>query len=449
MKKVLLWMFAAILICGLNMFSSCVGSDNPVSPVNPTSNLSSKLIGKWVNVEFDGQPVLTSDKSVVTFVSSTKATISESKTDFTETNVKWSVRRECNVKISGNKVTLTGHPEGNSSITLQDEYIITSITSTEIVCKYTHTTFRDGQAQGTFTVKKARLKKIKTDYRQDVIGTWEGQTSEGLTIRWDIKADGTYVYSRKTDGGDWETMKDLFNEYFADGYLFCARWKNAGDGKGEQRQWWEIESIQNGVMKWKSLGQTADGSTLIITAEMTRKEIDPAEHGQLLEVYDVQGSAGKARLTVDGKVLFVTDVFVGKNGLGKTGEGDGKTPIGTLHPLTAFGVKPNPGTTMPYIDVKPTTYACDENCEYYNQIIDIFETKHDCKGEEMYSYQPQYNYGIATDFNKECIYPNGSAIFIHVKGTKTYTGGCIAFDEDRMVEILKNCDMSLVITVKE
>ena len=169
----------------------------------------------------------------------------------------------------------------------------------------------------------------------------------------------------------------------------------------------------------------------------------------MLEVYDVQGSAGKARLTVDGKVLFVTDVFVGKNGLGKTGEGDGKTPIGTLRPQTAFGIKPNPGTTMPYIDVKPTTYACDEDCEYYNKIIDTAETKHECKGEEMYSYQPQYNYGIATDFNKECIYPNGSAVFIHVKGSKPYTGGCISFDEDRMVEILKNCDMSLVIKIRE
>ena len=169
----------------------------------------------------------------------------------------------------------------------------------------------------------------------------------------------------------------------------------------------------------------------------------------MLEIYNVQGSAGKARLTVDGKVLFTTDVYVGKNGLGKTGEGDGKTPLGTLHPLSAFGIKPNPGTTMPYIDVKPTTYACDENCEYYNKIIDTAETHHECKGEEMYSYQPQYNYGIATDFNKACVYPKGSAIFIHVKGTKTYTGGCIAFDEDCMVEILKNCDMSLVITVKE
>ena len=169
----------------------------------------------------------------------------------------------------------------------------------------------------------------------------------------------------------------------------------------------------------------------------------------MLEVYDVVGSAGKARLTVDGKVLFVTDVYVGKNGLGKTGEGDGKTPVGTLHPLSAFGIKPNPGTTMPYIDVTPSIYACDDSCEYYNQIIDTAAVHHKCGGEEMYSYQPQYNYGIATDFNKECIYPKGSAIFIHVKGSKPYTGGCISFDEDRMVEILRNCDMSLVIKVIE
>ena len=174
-----------------------------------------------------------------------------------------------------------------------------------------------------------------------------------------------------------------------------------------------------------------------------------AEKGQLLEVYDVQGSAAKARLTVDGKVLFVTDVIIGKNGIGKTGEGDAKTPTGTLRPLSAFGIKPNPGTKMPYIDITPSTFACDEDCEYYNRIIDTAVVHHPCHGEEMYSYQPHYNYGIATDFNKECVYPNGSAIFIHVKGPKPYTGGCIAFDEDKMVEILLNCDMSLIITVKE
>ena len=91
-----------------------------------------------------------------------------------------------------------------------------------------------------------------------------------LNVRWEIKDDGTYVYSRKVGDGDWETMVDLFNEYFADGYLFCARWKNADDGMGERRQWWEIESIQNGVMKWKALNQNADGGTYAETAELKR-----------------------------------------------------------------------------------------------------------------------------------------------------------------------------------
>ena len=187
----------------------------------------------------------------------------------------------------------------------------------------------------------------------------------------------------------------------------------------------------NKVLSWVMAAALTSGLNVAMASCSSNDDNSATtKRGQLLEVYDVQGSEGKARLTVDGKVLFVTDVYVGKNGLGKTGEGDGKTPVGILHPLSAFGIKPNPGTKMPYIDVKPTTFACDED-------------------EEMYAYQPQYNYGIATDFNKECIYPNGSAIFIHVKGSKPYTGGCISFDEDRMIEILKNCDMSLVIDIKE
>ncbi|MBO7107189.1 MAG: hypothetical protein J6W73_03050, partial [Verrucomicrobia bacterium] len=55
-------------------------------------------------------------------------------------------------------------------------------------------------------------------------------------------------------------------------------------------------------------------------------EDNDIQKGQLLKVYDVQGSTAKACLTVDGKVLFVTNVWIGKNGIDKTGEGDAKTP---------------------------------------------------------------------------------------------------------------------------
>lgn len=173
------------------------------------------------------------------------------------------------------------------------------------------------------------------------------------------------------------------------------------------------------------------------------------KHGQLLEVYDVKGSEATARLTIDGTEVFTTSVYIGKNGIGKTGEGDSKTPTGTLHVAKAFGVKANPGTTIPYIDVTPSIFACDEECEYYNQVIDTTKTHHPCKGEDMFHTVPAYNYGLTTDFNADCNWPDGSNIFIHCKGQKTYTGGCIAFDEDKMVEILRRCDTSLEVVVSE
>jgi len=68
------------------------------------------------------------------------------------------------------------------------------------------------------------------------------------------------------------------------------------------------------------------------------------------------------------------DAYVGKYGIDKTKEGDAKTPTGDFGILYAFGLRDNPGTALEYIDVTPTTYACDEDCEYYNTIIDIDET---------------------------------------------------------------------------
>ena len=132
-----------------------------------------------------------------------------------------------------------------------------------------------------------------------------------------------------------------------------------------------------------------------------------------------------------------TDGFVGLNGITEDKkEGDAKTPIGDFGVVDAFGIKPDPGTELNYTDVTDTIYGCDEEGEYYNQIIDTAKVRHDCKGEHMIEYSPQYNYGMTIDYNKENKYPDGSAIFFHTKGAKSYTGGCIAVDEDVMVKIL-------------
>lgn len=152
------------------------------------------------------------------------------------------------------------------------------------------------------------------------------------------------------------------------------------------------------------------------------------------------------------ELKFNSDVYVGKNGISTTPvEGDNRTPTGDFGIRDfAFGILPNPGTKLRYLDVTPTTYACDEDTEYYNQIFDISQSNHkDCKGEEMYKYTPEYNYGLTLEHNPKNIYPNQSNIFIHCKGTKPFTGGCIALDQDDMKTILKTCDKGMRVVINE
>ena len=66
--------------------------------------------------------------------------------------------------------------------------------------------------------------------------------------------------------------EDVYSNYFVAGNLLCSRWKNVGEGKEEQREWWKIESLENGVMKMISKGQNADGTTYTDTFEMKKVE---------------------------------------------------------------------------------------------------------------------------------------------------------------------------------
>ena len=146
-------------------------------------------------------------------------------------------------------------------------------------------------------------------------------------------------------------------------------------------------------------------------------------------------------------LLFETDAYIGKNGPGKTGEGDAKTPLGDFGVRGAFGILENPGTSLPYTDIIETTYACDEEGPYYNQIIDTSETSHACAGEEMLTLSPEYNYGLETDFNSKNEWPKGSAIFVHCKGAKVFTGGCGAIDEQYMRTVLQYADSGMRIII--
>lgn len=152
------------------------------------------------------------------------------------------------------------------------------------------------------------------------------------------------------------------------------------------------------------------------------------------------------------ELKFESEAYVGKNGISADiVEGNNATPVGDYGIRdTAFGILPNPGTKLKWLDVTPNTYACDEDTELYNQIFDISKSNHkDCKGEEMYIYSPEYNYGFTMEHNPNNEYPLQSNIFIHCKGAKPFTGGCVALDQEAIKTILTTCDKGMRVVVDD
>ena len=277
MKKIINWMLAATLICGASVFTSCTNGngDNPVAPVEPDLNVAEKIIGRWMTADMYGQPAVTNDKMVYNFISTTQAFLSASFSKHPEAGSPWIALEEADVVVNGNRVTITCHPIQNS--TSVQVFTITSINDNELYANAKITVTTDGNVvlseEGTL-----RLVKVTADYSADIIGMWEGRmTSEqsefddGENHRWEYLLDGTFNYFHKNDL--WQISDDEYADYFVAGNLLCTRWKNAGEGNEEHREWWEIESIENGVMKWKALRQREDGSTYTATFEMKKVDV--------------------------------------------------------------------------------------------------------------------------------------------------------------------------------
>ena len=233
-------------------------------------DLAEKIIGKWIMTDKNGQPITTSGRLVYTFVSTTKALVSASLNVRPEVGSHWSGQLEADVSISGNNVTVSMNLDEHT--TSVHNYTITAIDANEFTASDIVTITIDGNviltAENVF-----RFTKVTTDYRDAIIGTWEGHCTsagsvfdDGQEHRWQYNADGTYVYYVK-DGNNWVPYAtNTLNEYFVDGKLLCTRWIDNGV---ENREWWEI-TIADGKMNWTALRQKEDGTTFTATFEMKK-----------------------------------------------------------------------------------------------------------------------------------------------------------------------------------
>jgi L,D-peptidoglycan transpeptidase YkuD (ErfK/YbiS/YcfS/YnhG family) len=132
--------------------------------------------------------------------------------------------------------------------------------------------------------------------------------------------------------------------------------------------------------------------------------------------------------------------YLGKKGIGKTKEGDMKTPVGTFNLKTPFGIKANPGTSLDYVKVTKYHYWCGSTgSKYYNQLIDTRVTNRARTSSDEYliNYKGVYNYGAFIDYNASGTAGKGSCIFLHCTGGSKSTAGCVAVPESVMIKILK------------
>jgi len=135
--------------------------------------------------------------------------------------------------------------------------------------------------------------------------------------------------------------------------------------------------------------------------------------------------------------IFTTKASIGKNGIGKSKEGDHKTPRGSYRFTMGFGLKQPASVNLPYTQVDENCFWVDDpSSKYYNQFVSLRNVEKDWNSaESLAGSGKSYNYALAINYNEACVPGKGSAIFLHC--LPTGGAGCIAVSEEAMVRLLK------------
>lgn len=133
---------------------------------------------------------------------------------------------------------------------------------------------------------------------------------------------------------------------------------------------------------------------------------------------------------------------VGLKGMGKTGEGDHKSPVGIFPMASAFGIAPPPlGIKYPYRMITDEDYWVDDSLsQLYNKWVRFKDGywKDWNSAESLGRETIAYKYAVIINYNFARQPGKGSAIFLHVRtGENNPTRGCTAVSEGDMVHILQ------------
>lgn len=247
------------------------------------------------------------------------------------------------------------------------------------------------------------------------------------------------VRHKPSADGDKMGMLSMYQEVIITGICNETGWYRIkyGNTFGYVSPDYLLEELPSSWVKELDIAQTVSQIIVVTAKDMESTDVTVSMHtkeanGLWTENYSTNGK-------------------IGRNGLGKQKEGDGKTPIGIYSFNKAFGIMPNPGiTVMPYLKVDETHHWVDDpESKYYNQCVstrDVEQTWN--SSEHLYKYIGDYNYALSTTYNEDCVPYAGCAIFLHcpVKNGRP-TSGCIAIPEVYMIQTMTLLKEDCVIVI--
>lgn len=181
-----------------------------------------------------------------------------------------------------------------------------------------------------------------------------------------------------------------------------------------------------------------------------------AAASQYSQLVIVQSNGTRATVTMhelqDGvwTEILRTDGFVGSKGVGEASEFTSATPQGTFPLYFAFGINPNPGTKVPYLQVDEYDYwVGDSSSPLYNQYARAdSDTDWDkSESERIIDYPTAYGYCLFIGYNIEGTPGKGSCFFLHCSNGRP-TAGCVSVPESDMAFILRNIDEDCGIVIE-
>ena len=147
--------------------------------------------------------------------------------------------------------------------------------------------------------------------------------------------------------------------------------------------------------------------------------------------------------------ILRTDGFVGSMGVGQASAYTSVTPQGTFPLYFAFGINPDSGTIIPYLQVDEYDYwVGDSWSDVYNQYVrtDSPYTEWD-DAEHIIDYPDAYGYCLFIGYNMEGTPEAGSCYFLHCSNGRP-TAGCVSVSEEDMAFILTHIGDSCGIVIE-